>query len=179
MFPNLRTNLSGWTNGIFSSCSGGQQGGGGLFGTGGSDEQEGKKEGLLASKEYELAFEEGVTLQIIEEAGFPMTGGDNSLSYGTYETDQTMEGHTVAFKVEPTTSEDKRIIGNFVMIGDGNPVKHGVVCYCGHNIYAFYEDEDDIGHKASTDFVWYANPDGKSFSIYDKGEEKMKWSLKD
>ena len=162
--------MSGWTNGIFGKCSGGDhEGGGGLFG----------KSDAPSAKDYEPVFTEVETLKIIEEAGFPLSGEDHGLIMGTYETDEKMEGHTIAFKLESSTSDDKRIVGNFTMIGDGNPVKQGVLCYCGHSLYCFYEDVEDIGHVSRTDMVWYAHGDGKSFGIYDKGEEKMKWTLKE
>lgn len=184
-FPNLNLNFfQGGIPGILSSCSGGKHEGGGLFGglsDGGKSSGGASLEGTLLGKEdYEHVLSDADIQSVFEEFGVPVSPDDNTLAFGTYQitkTEQDMEGHTVVFKIDQPTSDDKRIVADFVMLGDGKEQKKGVVCYGGNSLFAFYEDADDIGHKSRTDMVVFANADGKSFSVFHKGKEMIRLEL--
>lgn len=180
-FPNLNLNFfQGGIPGILSSCSGGEKGAGGLLG-GSKNSFEGT---LLGKEGYERAIDDALALDILTEMGVAdkLTGVDHTLAFGTYkiaysEQEMDMEGHTVAFRFDPPTSDDKRILANFVMLGDGKEVKKGFVGYGGSTLFIIYDDLEDVGSKRKPDLVVCANADGKSFSVYEKGKEMLRMEL--
>lgn len=173
LFPNLKTNLSGWTNGIFSSCSGGKQGGGGLFGGGEASDD------APSAKGYERVFTDE-EMKKIYDAGFPQTDEDHGVCFGMFESEQQLQGKNVAFELKKASpGEDKRLVGKFVLILNGKVEQEGYLCYCGHSIYSLFDNIEDIDHASNASGIWYVSADGKSLSIYDNGEEKMKWTLKE
>ena len=180
-FPNFNLNFfQGGIPGIFSSCSGGKHEGGGVLSS-----SKNSFEGTLLGKEgYERAIDDAVALDILTEMGVTdkMTGVDHTLAFGTYKIAYSaqkmdMEGHTVAFRFDPPTSDDKRILADFVMLGDGKERMTGVVGYGGSTLFIIYKDLEDVGTKRKPDIVVCANADGKSFSVYDKGEEMLRMEL--
>lgn len=178
-FPNLNLNFfQGGIPGILSSCSGGEKGAGGLLG-GSKNSFEGT---LLGKEGYERAIDDALALDILTEMGVAdkMTGVDHTLAFGTYQIAycaEDMQGHTVAFRFDPPTSDDKRVLADFTMLGDGREVQKGVVGYGGSTLFIIYEDLEDVGRKRKPDIVVCANADGKSFSVYEKGKEMMKMEL--
>ena len=179
-FPNLNLNFfqGGIPNissipGIFSSCSGGKHDGGGLFGTGEASDD------APSAKGYERVFTDE-EMKKIYDAGFPQTDEDHGIYFGMYESEQKMQGNSISFELkEPSTSEDKRIVGKFGLIINGEVEQEGYLCYCGHSIYSLFDRVDEIDNANSAAGIWYVSADGKSLSIYDNGEEKMKWTLKE
>jgi hypothetical protein len=63
------------------------------------------------------------------------------------------------------------------MLGDGKERMTGVVGYGGSTLFIIYKDLEDVGTKRKPDIVVCANADGKSFSVYDKGEEMLRMEL--
>ncbi len=179
-FPNLNLGNFGEIFNVFSSCTGGKGEGGGLLG--GSDSGNSFEGTLLGKEGYERAIDDAATLEILTEMGVAdkMTGVDHTLAFGTYQIAycaEDMQGHTVAFRFDPPTSDDKRVLADFTMLGDGREVQKGVVGYGGSTLFIIYEDLEDVGRKRKPDLVVCANADGKSFSVYDKGKEMMKMEL--
>lgn len=173
LFPNLRTDFSNWTNGFFGKCSSAHQEGGGLLGFGG------KESDAPSAKEYERVFTDDEMTKIFD-AGFPKTDEDHGVCFGLYESDQKMQGQNIAFELKKASpGEDKRLVGKFILLIDGKAEQEGFLCYCGHSIYSLFDDLEDIDHANRASGIWYVSADGKSLSIYDKGEEKMKWTLKE
>ncbi|MBR6203084.1 MAG: zinc ribbon domain-containing protein [Bacteroidaceae bacterium] len=181
-FPNFNLNFfQGGIPGILSSCSGGKHEGNGGLVSGSENNFEGT---LLGKEGYERAIDDAVALDILTEMGVTdkMTGVDHTLAFGTYKIAYSaqkmdMEGHTVAFRFDPPTSDDKRILADFVMLGDGKERMTGVVGYGGSTLFIIYKDLEDVGTKRKPDIVVCANADGKSFSVYDKGKEMMRMEL--
>lgn len=179
-FPNLNLNFfqGGIPNissipGIFSSCSGGKHDGGGLFGTGETSDD------APSAKGYERVFTDADMTKIFEE-GFPQTDEDHGVCFGMFESEQQLQGKNVAFELKKASpGEDKRLVGKFVLILNGKVEQEGYLCYCGHSIYSLFDNIEDIDHASNASGIWYVSADGKSLSIYDNGEEKMKWTLKE
>lgn len=180
-FPNLNLNFfQGGIPGILSSCSGGKHEGGGLLG--GSNSGNSFEGTLLGKEGYERSMDDAAALEILTKMGVEeqLAGVDHTLAFGTYKIAycaQDMQGHTVAFRFDPPTSDDKRVLADFTMLGDGREVKKGFVGYGGSTLFIIYEDLEDVGRRKNPDIVVCANADGKSFSVYDKGKEMMKMEL--
>ena len=173
-FPNLNLNFfQGGIPGILSSCSGGKHEGGGLLGTGETSDD------APSAKGYERVFTDADMTKIFAE-GFPQTDEDHGVCFGMFESEQQLQGKNVAFELKKASpGEDKRLVGKFVLILNGKVEQEGYLCYCGHSIYSLFDNIEDIDHASNASGIWYVSADGKSLSIYDNGEEKMKWTLKE
>jgi len=188
-FPNLNFGNMGSIFNVFSSCTGGNQGGGllgnnngGLFGgllDGGKSSGGETSDDAPSAKGYERVFTDAEMTDIFE-AGFPQTDEDHGVCFGVFESEQELQGKNVAFELKKASpGEDKRLVGKFVLILNGKVEQEGYLCYCGHSIYSLFDNIEDIDHASNASGIWYVSADGKSLSIYDNGEEKMKWTLKE
>lgn len=158
--------------------------GGGDGQNGGVVGKDSKVPNTLNQNEYEPIFAQGELIAKLDKEGWPQVYEDHGLCFGTYSPTTEMpgmQGHTVAFKIEPADGSDKRVVGKFTMLGDGSPVRSGMLCYGGMSIYAFYTEREEryIGNLNSTDMVVFAHDDGKSFGAFEKGEEKVTFKLEE
>ena len=147
---------------------------------------EGRGKGTLLSRDYLKCMDEAMATASIKKEGFPDTFEDHAPEFGTYalKVEKGGETHTVEVKLEPYEGKNQMIVAKITMLGDGKEGLWAYVGYCGFSVYALYSwekadkprDEYDVELNKTTHDFFYANEDGKSISMYDRGKEVMKLS---
>ena len=142
----------------------------------------GQGSGTLLSRAHTLCLSEAGLTSANEEHEYPIKDENNTIQYGTYTTQLEAKGemHTLTYVFEPYEGENMLILAKVTAHADDDfsNIQKTFIGYCGHSIYAMYNcDEEDIEFEKKPLCLFYANSDGKSFSIFDKGKLFMEFKL--